>query len=78
MKETTHEKIARLEPSDTHGPTIAWDKGTPKYRLSVKKRTYYIRNLTTWCEFYEVNYQMLLRAIRESDGVYKDISVLEL
>lgn len=67
--------------SDRMNRTVAWDKGTPKYFLICEGKEFYIKNLHTWCEFYEVNYQMLLRALRVAEekgslpAKYKAITV---
>lgn len=78
MTEPTQKRIKELIPTDVESETIAWDKGEPKYLVVCEAKTFHVRNLNTWCEFYDVNYQMLLRTLRESDGTYKGVQVTKL
>ncbi len=78
MDKNNQRRIRELSRTDKEGPEIAWDKGQPKYRLKVGAKTFLVRNLSVWCNFYEVNYQMLSRIIRDERTEYQGIVVEKL
>jgi len=84
MSTKIHDRIAELIDQDTESEEIAWDKGTPRYKVVSGPKTFYVRNLNEWCAFYEVNYQMLCRKMREAEGqgidagVYNGLEVTKL
>jgi len=78
MSKDVLERIEELVDEDIECSTIAWDKGVPNYYVVCGRKTFYVRNLNTWCDFYEINYQMLLRKLREGKGSYKGVQVTKL
>ena len=81
MTKEVQDRIKELVPLDKESRTIAWDKGTPKYKIACEAKVFYVKNLREWCAFYEVNYHMLTRKIRstaETFVTYKAIEVTKL
>jgi len=78
MTKKVQKRIRQLVTKDKESESIAWDKGTPEYEVLCEAKHFYVRNLKTWCDFYEVSYQMLLRNLRDGDGKYKGVEVVKL
>lgn len=79
---SVNEKVQLKLPLDYESIDVAWDKGKPKWVLETEEKRFYVRKLTEWCNFYEVNYQMLTRKLRGMENqevrYYKDMKVVKV
>ena len=78
MSNRMQKKIRDRMALDRETRDIAWDKGKPNYLIECEAKTFRVKNLTDWCEFYDVPYQSLMRVARENLGDYKGIKIRKI